>query len=219
MGDRMRKNHEGSKRQSFSLAIVITVCLIGAGLAPQKAKADQIIGASSQGVTITGLGGGDLSVMLGACSYNGTDTTCTLSGSGYSLNITYVGTTDSTDFGPDNGFGVFPVTPNWLSSTVTLGLVTNSLTYSTADDGSANPHFDGTWGGGTTFDYTLNTISCTGLGSQGCFLDNVGNTVGATAYATISSGEFVAIPEPGSLVLLGTGLLGVAGLLRRRLLG
>jgi hypothetical protein len=219
MKDKMRENNESSTRQPWRLAVVMAVCLIGVGLAPQKAKADTVIGASSQDVVFTGDGLGDLSAVLGACSFNGTDTTCTLSGSSptsYSLDITYAGTTDATVFGPNNGSGVFPVSANWLTSSVTLNGTTYGLIYSTADDGSLNPHFDGVWTGGTTFDYTLNNITCSVLP---CTLENVADTSGATASATISSGEFVAIPEPGSLVLIGSGLLGLAGFLRRRVLG
>jgi hypothetical protein len=219
----MRENNENSTLLSWHFALMIAVCLVGAGLAPQKAKADTIIGGSTQDVTFTGDGSGDLSTMLGACSFNGTNTTCTLSGTTptpYSFAVTYAGTTDTTVFGPVNPFGAFPVAANWLSSTVTLGTTTYSVDYAGAHDGSANPHFDGSWSGGTTFDYTLNVITCTGLvDSTPCTLENVGATAGATASATISSGELVAIPEPGSLGLIGLGLLGMGGFLRRRLLG
>jgi hypothetical protein len=40
---------------------------------------------------------------------------------------------------------------------------------------------------------------------------------GTTTQGPISSGEILPTPEPGSLALLGTGLLGIAGVLKRRL--
>jgi hypothetical protein len=224
----MRKSNSGSTRQSWRMALVMAVCLIGAGLAPQIAKADIVIGGSTQDIVFTGLGSGEVSVMFGNCSFNGTDTSCVLSGTTptpYILTLTYAGTTDATVFGPNGGPpnsepGVFPVTINWIPpAVVTLNGTPYSFVYATADDGSNNPHFDGTWSGGTTFDYTLDNImnSCTGLPvGVPCNLEDVSNQPGATVSQTISSGEFVTIPEPGSLLLLGSGLLGLAGLLRRR---
>jgi hypothetical protein len=224
----MREKTGGSTRQLLHLAVAVAVCLIGASLTPQEAKADTFILASSQDIVFTGLGSGDLSVTFGACGFNGTDTTCTLSGSimgggggEYILTSTYAGTTDASVFGPQNGAGAFPlVSWNWLSSQVTLHSLTYSLTYSNWSPFD-NPYTfaAGTWSGGTTFEYDLNPLSgCTGLGTKSCNLGNLAVTPGATASATINDGEFVAIPEPGSLVLLGSGLLGLAELLRRRVL-
>ncbi|MGO9271763.1 MAG: hypothetical protein ACLQOO_16125, partial [Terriglobia bacterium] len=52
---------------SWRLAVVIAVCLIGAGLAPQQAKAGNqiVIGVSLQDVVLTNLGGGQILVTFG----------------------------------------------------------------------------------------------------------------------------------------------------------
>ena len=79
--------------------------------------------------------------------------------------------------------------------------------------------------GNGTHNYTLTgmlTGSLQGVAVQGAIVQLTVNT-GASLFsgtASISSGNITlstgVIPEPGSLALMGTGLLGVAGLLRRK---
>jgi len=160
-------------------------------------------------------------VTLGSCSASGGDTTCTLSGSAltpsftltsYSLTITYLGSTDSTDFSSPTA-GSFPVVPNWLSASVTFGSNTYSLSYLSLNDGSQNAHFAGTWDGGSPFDFNLNFLN--GAGCAACTIDYLAANPGTNGSATVQSGEFV-VPEPTSLVLLGS-VLGLAVILGRRI--
>jgi hypothetical protein len=201
------------------------------------------LGASSQNFVETGIGDDGIGyaqwfLTMGACTPSGGNTTCVMSGSytgsqpgytagTYSLVTTYVGTgsTFSTPFGTGpsplvgiseaagSGYFVFL----YLAPGTTINLDLNE---------SGGPSYVFPIWNGSTFVNSFSispaeTATCTGVST--CDPYDVGETPGATWSATEIGVGYLstssATPEPGTLVLLGSGFVGLLGVAKRRLIG
>jgi hypothetical protein len=152
-------------------------------------------------IAVDGLnGGGLITGNLGSLSFStGALTSCSLQmggtfAAGGSFNITGNGTN-----GIPNGTlfsGTFSSPVTW--TLVTLANGTHNYTLTGTLSGTTNSGMSTV---GVTVQLTINT-------GHGFF----------NGSTTISSGDTnVVVPEPGSLSLLGTGLIGLAGIVRRKL--
>jgi hypothetical protein len=91
----------------------------------------------------------------------------------------------------------------------------------TLADGSSHPQFNigpgDLRGGGADLSYMLNQLLCSSSTSGRCALQTISSTADGMHWDHWRHAKLTVAPEPTAAFLLGTGLLGIALLRRRKL--
>ena len=220
------------KRLCLALAVVAVVALAAL---PQIARADEIgIGGAAGTISFTSNGDGTLSFSTSGFT----------AGSPLATFQSPTGTPQDSGgatFGAMSGttgvesLGIFPLTGVTESFTFTSGtdsdVLAGTITWVGIKDGTTSPQFD-----------VNSTLSVTSVSGDSTFVndfpkgstaevdftianptsgltltDLAGKTAGTSESFSFSAGQVTPVPEPGTLALFGSGLIGVAGLIRRKL--
>jgi len=212
------------------LIILVLLALVVLSVGGQATAQTQITIGNSTSGTITFSGAGTTTVsFVGNCGYaNCVSGYAYLGASAGTYNMWITGNNPTlTATGNPSLFAV-NMNGGTLHFSFSLGSSSfaGTITLTTLKDGSLAPQFlgslnvttatgvfAGVYSPGQTVPFDL-TIS---LPNGSAFVDQVNSGLASSTSGSISSGEIIPAPEPGTIALLGTGLLAIGGFLKRRL--